>query len=193
MKIELLREAIACQRCILSVPGDHAGESADLFFRRKTTDISRIGKTFWLVISPKAQPSEVQELCKIPTYAIFVGPATKGGARPTTTEDVAKEYSDDGEMWHGLPEGLSPVTGKLDTRTAALVFDTMTTAVRGTLDLWSFAEFSDTQQPLKFRLGCSTVCTVRKDMASHQGKMKSRYRAIVAVARLAKPYCVWLR
>ena len=194
MNIEPIEEAIACPRCIISVLGDHAGESVDVIFRRKTADINRIGETFWLMKSPKAQPAQVQKLCRtVPTYTIFVEPATKGGARPTTTEDVAKEYSDDGQLWHLLPEGLSPVTGKLDTRTTALVFDMMTTAVSETLDLWGYGEFPDMQKPLKFILGCSTVCAVRKDMTSHPGKMKSRYRAIVAVARLTKPYCVWLR
>lgn len=81
----------------------------------------------------------------------------------------------------------------MDTRTTALVFDIMTTAVSGTLDLWDYAEFPDMQKPLKFMLGCSTVCAARKDMASRPKKMKSQHRAIIAVVRLVKPYCAWLR
>lgn len=111
--------------------------------------------------SPKARPAQVQGICKtIPAYTIFVEPATKGGARPTTNEDVAKEYSYDGVLWQWLPEGLSPVTGKLDTGATALVFDMMTTDVSGTLDIWNYGELSDIQKPLKFILGCSTVCAV---------------------------------
>ena len=128
-----------------------------------------------------------------PGYTIFVEPATKGGARPTTKEDAAKEYSDDGVLWHQIPKGLSPVTGKLDIGATALVFDMMTTNVNGTLDLWNYGDALDTHKPLRFILGCSTVCAARKDTKSQPGKMISRYRGIIAVARLADPYCVWTR
>jgi hypothetical protein len=190
----LIETALTCPQCVLSVMGDHAGEDADAIFNRKKNDITRTGKTFWLMRSPKARPAQVQGICKtIPAYTIFVEPATKGGARPTTKEDAAKEYSYDGVLWQWLPERLSPVTGKLDTCATALIFDMMTTDVSGTLDLWNYGEFSDIQKPLKFVLGCSTVCAVRNDTKAHPEKMKSRYRGIVAVARLADPYCVWIR
>jgi hypothetical protein len=187
-------EVLTRPQCIISVMGDHAGEDVNAIFYRKANDIERAAKTFWLMKSPKARPAQVQVLCKkIPAYTIFIEPATKGGARPTTREDAASEYSEDGQVWYRLPEGISPVTGKIDTSAAALVFDMMTTAVNGTLDLWDYGDFSDTHMPLKFRLGCSTVCAFRKDMTPHPERMKSRYREIVAVARLAEPYCVWLR
>ena len=174
--------------------GDHAGEGSDAIFDRKNADIKRMGKTFWLMRSPKARPAQVQGICTtVPTYTIFVEPAIKGGARPTTEEDAAKEYSDDGVLWHRFPKGLSPVTGKLDKGAIALVFDMMTTDVSGTLDLWDYGELSDAHKPLRFILGCSTVCAVRRDTKSHPEKMKSRYRGIVAVARLADPYGVWIR
>ncbi len=189
-----LEAALACPQCIVSVMGDHAGEGGDAIFDRKKADIERMGKTFWLIRSPKGRPAQVQWICKtIPAYTIFVEPATKGGARPTTEEDAAKEYSDDGVLWHRLSKGLSPVTGKLDKGAIALVFDMMTTDVSGTLDLWDYGELSDTHKPLRFILGCSTVCAVRRDTKSHPEKMKSRYRGIVAVARLADPYGVWIR
>jgi len=190
----LIEAALTCTQCVLSVMGDHAGEDADTIFNRKKNDITRTGKTFWLMRSPKARPAQVQGICKtIPAYTIFVEPATKGGAGPTTNEDAAKEYSYDGVLWQWLPEGLSPVTGKLDTGATALVFDMMTTDVSGTLDIWNYGELSDIQKPLNFILGCSTVCAVRNDTKAHPEKMKSRYRGIVAVARLADPYCVWVR
>ena len=174
--------------------GGHAGEEVDVIFQRKATDIERTAKTFWLMRSPKARPPQVQVFCKkVPTYTIFVEPAIRGGARATTREDAAKEYSEDKQVWYRLPEGISPVTGKIDIGAAALVFDMLTTAINGTLDLWSYGEFPDIQKPLKFILGCSTVCAIRKDMTPHSEKMKSRYRRIVAVARLAEPFCVWLR
>ena len=40
--------------------------------------------------SPKARPSQVQNMCKTgPTYTIFIEPATRGGARPTAVKDTA--------------------------------------------------------------------------------------------------------
>lgn len=193
-KLMLLETALACPQCVVSVMGAHAGEESDAIFKRKTADILRVGKTFWLMRSPKARPSQVQSICDtITAYAIFIEPATEGGARPTTADAAAKEYSDDKKFWQPFPNGLSPVTGKLDTNATALVFDMITTTVSGTFDLWDYADLTDIRKPLKFILGCSTICALRKDMTSHSEKMKSRFRRIVAVARLAKPYCVWLQ
>jgi len=190
----LLEATLKSPKCVVSVMGDHAGEGADVIFDRKTADIARTGVTFWLMRSPKARPQQVQELCNpFPAYAIFVEPATKGGARPTTKEDAAREYSGDGVLWHPLPKEITPVTGKLDTAATALVFDMMTTDVSGMLDLWNYGEALEVDKPLKFILGCSTVCAVKKDMKSNPEKMKSRYREIVAVARFTDPYCVWIR
>ena len=183
-----------CPQCIISVMGDHAGEDPDAIFNRKEADIVRLGVTYWLMRSPKARPPQVHAICKsFPTYAIFVEPAAKGGARPTTIEDKAKEYSGDRVLWHPLPKGLSHVTGKLDTGATALVFDRMTTDVSATLDLWDYVEAPNIHEPLRFILGSSTICAVRKDTKSLLGKMKSRYRGIIAIARLADPYCVWVR
>ena len=190
----LLEKVLKSPQCVISVMGDHAGEGVATIFRRKITDIDRTGKTFWLIKSPKARPLQVQKICRvIPAYTIFVEPATKGGARPTTTGVAAREFSADGVSWHKFPKSMSPVTGKLDTSATALVFDMMTTLVSGKLDLWDYGDFSDEQKPLKFILGCSTICAVREDMTKHPGRMKSRYRRIVAVAKLAEPYCVWVR
>jgi hypothetical protein len=69
----------------------------------------------------------------------------------------------------------------------------LTTDVDRTLDLWGYADGADPDKPLKFILGLSTACAVRKDMSTHPERMKSRYRRIVAVARLAEPFCVWVR
>jgi hypothetical protein len=190
----LLEAALQCPTCVVSVMGDHAGEGTDTIFDRKKADIERTGVTFWLMRSPKARPQQVQEICRpLPTYAIFVEPATKGGARPTTEEDAAKEYSEDRVLWRKLSKDLSPVTGKLDAGAIALVFDIMATHVSGALDLWDYGDALDTHKPLRFILGCSTVCAVLNNKETHPDKMKSRYRGIVAVARLANPYCIWLR
>jgi hypothetical protein len=190
----LFETALAGPQCVISVMGEHAGEGVDAIFERKKADIERIGKTFWLMRSPKARPVQIHEVCKtIPAYTIFIEPATKGGARPTTEQCAAKEYSDDALTWHRFPKGLSPVTGKLDNGATALVFDIMCTDVNGTLDLWEYGESSDIPKPLRLILGCSTVCAIRRDTKSDPRRMKSRLRGIVAVARLADPYCVWIR
>ena len=192
--MRLLEAALACSQCVVSVMGSHAGEGAEAIFKRKIEDIDRTGKTFWLMRSPKARLAQVQSICATSlVYTIFIEPATKGGARPTTEKDVAEKYSDDGVLWYRFPEGLSPVTGKLDASATALVFDMLTTNVSGTLDLWEYGELSDNNKPLRFMLGCSTACAVRRDMKLHPEKMKSRYRKIVAIARLARPYCVSVR
>ena len=190
----LLEDALISDQCIISVMGAHAGEGIDVIFKRKIADIERTGKTFWLMRSPKARPIHVQTICKSsPTYTIFVEPASKGGARPTTNSEAAREYSADKKAWSQLPNKVGPVTGKIDSNSTALVFDMLTTDVSGTIDLWKYSDFSDQGKPLKFILGCSTVCVIQQDMSMHTDRMKSRYRDIVAVAKLMEPYCVWLR
>lgn len=191
--MELFKVAIECPQCIISVMGDHAGESVAVIFERKIADVTRVGKTFWLIKSPEAQPFQVQAMSGIiPIYVLFIAPTTKGGSRPTIAQDAAKEYSENRVAWHHFPDGMSPVTGKLDARATVLVFDKLSTC-NGTLDLWNYANLADTQKPVKFILGCSTICTVRKDMGFHPARLKSRHRQVLAVGRLALPYCVWVR
>lgn len=190
----LFETALACQQCVISVIGDHAGEGVDAIFERKKADIKQVGKTFWLVRSLKAQPAQVQGICRtVPTCTIFIEPSTKGGARSTIEEHEAKEYSENRVVWNQLPKGLGPVTGKLDNGATALVFDMVQTGVGGTLDLWDYGELLDISKPLRIILGCSTACAIRRDTKSHPGGMKSRFRGVVAVARLADPFCVWIR
>lgn len=192
--MSLIDAALAAPCCVLSVMGGHAGEDAYSIFDRKIADLNRVGRTFWVAKSPKARPPQVQDLCRLgPGYVIFVEPATAGGARPTVEADVATEYAADPPGWQSLPPGLGPVTGKIDNMASGLVFDRLTVEVDAPVDLWSYADRSDPEMPLRFILGCSTVCAVRKKMATHPFRMKSRYRAAVAVGRLVAPFCVWLR
>ena len=81
----------------------------------------------------------------------------------------------------------------MDSSATALVFDELTTDVDRTVDLWAYADAADSDKPVKFILGLSTACAVRKDMSAHPQRMKSRWRRVVAVARLTDPYCAWLR
>lgn len=190
----MLKEALSASRCVISVIGDHAGEGVAAIFQRKMADIRKANVTFWLVKSPKAKPTLVQNLCGgRPAYVLFVAPATMGGARPTEVDEKAVEYSVDGLSWRTLPVGLGPVTGRLDSRAYALVFDALATVEQGIADLWSYADFADPTKPIKMILGCSTVCAMRKDMMNHPESLKSRFRQIVAVARMTVPYCVFVR
>jgi hypothetical protein len=189
-----LENALASPHCIISVMGSHAGEGPDVIFERKKADILAAGMAFWLIRSPKARPAHVQKMCStLSGYTIFVEPSTEGGARPTIEVIPAKEFSRDKVIWQRLPIGIGPVTGKLDGGATALVFETLTTSIGGVLDLWEYSEYSDISRPLKFILGCSTICAVRRESMAHAERMKSRYREIVAVARMKEPYCVWVR
>ena len=192
--MKILQEALNNYYCIISVMGDHALEPVKVIFDRKAADIKNIGRTFWLAISHKARPEQVQELCIYsPIYMIFVEPASKDGSRPTTCNDPAHYYSSNGQDWYYLPEGLGEVTGNLKRRPTALVFDKLTTSISGKINLWDYAYFKDEQKPIKFILGSSTACVIKKDMSLHPDRMKSNIREIVAVARLVEPFCVYLR
>jgi hypothetical protein len=192
--MSLIDEALRASNCVISVMGAHAGEDAATIFGRKISDCTAIGRTFWVAKSAKARPAQVQAMCDSSLgYVIFIEPATPGGARPTKESDSATAYSPDRATWHPLPTGIGPVTGKMDASATALVFDELTTVVDRNFDLLAYADGADPDRPLRFSLGRSTACAVRKDMSAHPSRMKSRHRRIVAVARLAEPYCVWVR
>jgi hypothetical protein len=192
--VALVDQALAASGCVISVMGDHAGEGVDAIFKRKMADVDVVGRTFWVARSAKARPGQVQQLCAAQRgYVIFVEPATAGGAKPTTASDSASEYSGDHAKWLPLPQGMGPVTGKMDDAATAFVFDQMTTEASRVLDLWQYADGSDMGSPVRFTLACSTVYAVREDMSAHPQRMKSRYRTVVAVARLVEPYSAWLR
>jgi hypothetical protein len=192
--MSFLDDAPSASECVVSVMGAHAGDETDAIFGRKIEDCRIVGRTFRVARSAKARPAQVQAMCRSGSgYAIFVEPATPGAARPTTRSDSAAEYSPDGVAWSSLPTALGPVTGQIDSHAAALVFDRLATDLDGTIDLWEYADSANPDMPLRFTLGLSTVCAVRRDMSAHPSRMKSRRRRVVAVARLAEPYCVWLR
>jgi hypothetical protein len=192
--MSILAEALCAACCVISVMGDHAGEDAGAIFHRKVADCGRVGRTFWVAKSAKARPEHVQALCgALPGCVLFVEPATRGGARPTVESQAASEFSRDRIRWTALPAGLGPVTGQMDRLASALVLDRLTTDVEGSIDLWEYADFLDPTRPLRFKLGLSTVCAMRADTSAHADRMKSRYRGLIAVGRLAEPYCAWVR
>jgi hypothetical protein len=195
MTKKLIKDALEATQCIISVMGDHAGEGVDKIFKRKIEDIKKINRTFWLVKSPKANPELVQEMCRFDsTYVVFVEPATKGGARPAIADKKATTFSENGFIWNPLPNQLGPVTGKLDSRAYALVFNKLEMIdAKQEIDLWHYADFVNQENPIRMILGCSTVCAIKKDMKGHPERLKSRFRRVVAVGLLVAPYCVWVK
>jgi hypothetical protein len=183
---------------MISVIGPHAGESETEIFNRKIQDISRIGKTFWLIKSYKAKPEIVNkyileaknEITEI--YCIFIGAASKNGAIPTISASSSSSFSKDKSNWEDLPTGLSPVTGKIDNNTYALVFDYLE-LTNDCIDLWNYSDFINQNNPIKIRQGGSTFCSIRKDSSYHPDKIISRYRIVYAIGKLSEPYCVYLR
>jgi hypothetical protein len=174
-----------------------------------------------LIKSPKAKPELVQKMrCFDPTYVVFVEPATRGGARPAIADKKATTFSENGLIWNPLSNQLGPVTGKLDSRAYALVFNKLATIdAKQEIDLWHYADFVNQENPIRMilepynkfstlfaqkicylrllsslsGLGCSTVCAIKKDMKGHPERLKSRFRRVVAVGLLVTPYCVWVR
>jgi hypothetical protein len=58
---------------LLSVIGSHAGEEMNVIFNKKIEDMTKVGKTFWLIKSYMAKPPIVQEIFKMEqnSYLIF--------------------------------------------------------------------------------------------------------------------------
>ncbi len=185
---------------VFSVNGPHAGETEDEIFRRKIMDISNAGKTFWLIRSYNAQPDLVQQFCRYSraesrnAFTVFIEPSKKGGAKPTKESSSASEYSADKTKWTEFPIELTPVTGKINGNSFALVFDRLELLpIRTNIDLWNYAGFFNQENPITIRQGGSTLCAIKKDMSRCKNKIKSRFRRVVAVGKLCNPYCVWLR
>lgn len=183
---------------IISIMGPHAGESESEIFERKINDTEKIGKTFWLMRSRQAKPLMVQSICKEAqstdnnVFAIFIESSSKGGAMPTSSAHTALSYSSNGKDWDDLPKGLSPVTGKIDSGAYALIFDKLELS-NGNIDLWQYADFSKQDFPIKIMQGASTLCAIKKEIATGSGKIKSRFRKIIAVGKLCPPFGVWIR
>jgi len=131
---------------ILSVIGPHAGETEKIIFKRKIEDINNVGKTFWLIKSHQSKPDIVQQFCRIGLrenlnfYCFFIEPSKSGSAKPTKKDMSAGSFSVDGERWQKLPQGLGPVTGKIDKNAYALVFDDLK-IVNDTIELWNYVNF----------------------------------------------------
>lgn len=189
------------QFVIISIIGPHAGENEEEIFERKMMDIRNIGETFWVTKSSRVSPKIVQhffymtrETKQEDIYVVFLEGSTRGAARPTKVAESATLYSADLVEWIEIPNSMTPVTGKLDRRANAFIFDSMEMAdENAVVDLWNYVDFLDPEQPLKIRLGASTVCVIRKNTSGQTGKIRSRFRRVVAFARLKHPYYVWIK
>lgn len=189
--LELLDAAVASERVVLSVMGPHAGEGEETIFSRKIEDVSRIGQTFWLCRSPAAAPSKTRPFFgdRERAYALFLAPASPKGARPTTVATRATAFSENKLLWQPLPQGISPVTGHLGGGSYAFVLSQLELCA-ATIDLWRYTTRSE---PVRFRLGASTLLAEVGDSSAHPARAKSRYRRVLAVAELVQPFAVWVR
>jgi hypothetical protein len=203
--MENLDDILSNKYFVISVMGPYAGESERAIFERKIDDIHRIGRTFWLIRSHRAKPLMVQRLLgeagkeRASCYCVFIEPSSQGGAVHAVTSESARSYSKDGSVWHNLPSGLSPVTGTINSRAHALVFDQLELVCSiSYLDLWNYADFFDQDLPIsgsrhllhgkKFIQGFSTVCAIKKDMSSHKDRIKSSHRRLTAIGRICGPF-----
>jgi len=187
-------DALESLRCLITVVGEHAGEPVDRIVPRKQADIASLGVTFWVIKSRQARPAAVTQMCQgCVGYVFFIVPSVPGGAKATKVSDEACEYSPNQSDWQRFPTGLGAVTGNLGSDAHALVLDSLVMGGDATLDLLEYGDFEAEGQPVRLARGCSSVCAYRANMHAHPGKMKSRYRRIIAVGRLASPYSVWVR
>lgn len=179
--------------CIISIIGSHASETLSTIFARKKQEIADDGKAFWLIQSHKATTKQVQRLGQITKPeeripVLFIDAAQTGGAKPTLHQEQASHYSIDGQIWERIPMGIR-VTGNITKKSTALVLSELHVLEHPIpIDLWEYSEF-DTESPIKFALGSSTVCAIRKPSIG----MKSKFRNAVAYGKLTSPFGVWLK
>ncbi len=179
-------------RIVLSVMGPHANEDTISIFHRKIDDIARIGKTLWLCASPSARPDRTQTFLSGSTSILFLAPASRSGARPTTSAEAMTELSPNRLDWESLPAGLGPVTGRRVNAYAFVLSELTLCEPDHLLDLWQYVD-AEKEGPIRFRLGSSTLLARRSNQTEHPMRMKSRIRRVLAVGRLEAPYAVWVR
>lgn len=171
--------------------GPHALENETAIFARKRADIELTGKTLWLCQSPAARPDRLRMFVNEPCRVFFLAPATKNGARPTTSAHRMTEFSLDKHDWSPISAEIGPVTGQARDGAYALVLSSLEMNVVSPLDLWSFVDLDGA--PIRFRLGASTLLARQGDTSAHPLRTKSRMRRILATGWLTAPYAVWVR
>lgn len=183
---------LSADRVVLSVMGPHANEDESAIFARKISDIAATGQTLWLCQSPPARPDRAQAFFKDSGEILFLAPATTGGARPTTSAEQMTEFSTDKSRWEAIP-AMSPVTGRRIASAYAFVLESLVLCeASASVDLWQYAAGIG-DDPVRFKLGVSTLLARKCDTSEQEGRLKSRMRRVIAVGRLVEPYAVWVR
>jgi len=173
---------------ILSVIGSHAGEDIHRIFDRKIQDVKNTGRTYWMYNSYGAKPEMVQKMGQdaenngSEITVLFISAATPSGAIATKTADTAKQFSIDRNRWDSLPTKISPITGNLKNAAYAMILKELK-LISGSCDLWDYADYFNTDLPLRIIQGRSTLCAISSDTSKHPNRLKSNNRPNAFVLR----------
>jgi len=170
----------------------------DDLLSKKILDLNKTGKSYWFINTTYPLREDIQNICqKNELYIIFIEPASNNMPRmlrsPIEDEDIANYYSADGQNWKSIPSDFSPITGKIREKTTVILFENLITEIGLEIDLWDYAVYRNDTIPLRFRLGFSSFCATKKDMSSHPGRMGLHLRKILAIAKIAAPFAVWVK
>ncbi|WP_265820968.1 hypothetical protein [Geovibrio ferrireducens] len=184
--MSLLKEALASEYCVISTMKTHSGQSVEQIIDNKSNDIKKVGHTFWHIRTDKYTCSTIQKYAsKHCTYALFIESKDKSSLQGAANiYEPIKKYQLDGGLFL-FPQGLNPVTGKMDKSAKLLVFDQ--------IESCSFKGFS-----LKSYVDANTGNIIERFYSAWYSaffkRNKSNFllgnRIICAVARLSYPYCV---
>lgn len=178
---------------VISIVGTHAGESLEQIFERKKKEIAKAGYTYWLYKSHSGKPDALQKLAKTSKSTLdcyFISSSVKSGARPTKEQSISKYSSVDGTRWQKIPKDIL-VTGSSKSAFALVLKEINLT--KRDIDLWNYSSFNDSGNPVRIRLGDSTLAAVKKSSSTHPAKMGSHIRKVIAIGRLMSPFSVWLK
>lgn len=204
-----IQRALCANRAIIHIMGDHSGDQADDIIDYKMKDVTERGAKFtlWAQHSPRAKPDTVRAFCSAgdDVYLYLIGNLSqrrKYSGAQTIAHVPATEYSDGDRLagkWHPVRDlGIKAVKDnpaflrKANGR--ALVLGQLHVLTdRPRIHFGDWAEMSaDGPQVVRTYQGNHVLCAEKRDMRALE-QMKSCERTIVAVARLVKPYAVWLR
>jgi hypothetical protein len=187
--VSLTNNALLADYLIVSSAGQHAQEDWHTIIERKRRDIANAGHTIWLTNALPTRVEIVQQFCNAHNvrHVLFVAKEQKGSQKGPPTNHPAKFYSADQRTW--LPiKGISPVTGKITRATTGFWFDELEEITsKVTLDLGCFANAKNGLPLSRFDQVNSAYTVQRLRPLSGE-----KYH-LLAVARLASPYAVWLR
>jgi len=182
---------------IISVVGIHANEGIGHIFTRKIREARESGKTYWAYRSSLADPKTVQEFGlmaekeKSAAACLFIEASSPRATKPTKGNEKALLFSLNKEAWNKIPDE-NLITGS-SSSSFALVLDKIDLIDGTSIDLWEYSQKDNPEKAVRIMLGNSTICCLKHPTGNGQPKMKSRYRKILAIGRLAQPYGIWLK